>query len=44
MIKLKQHGDALDMRTNKIEKAYIKGNTINLNNHQKKLFNKYSTK
>ena len=23
------------MRTNKIEKAYIKGNTINLNNHQK---------
>ena len=37
-------GDALDMRTNKIEKAYIKGKVINLNNHQKELFNKYSNK
>ena len=37
-------GDALDMRTNKIEKAYIKGNAINLNNHQRELFNKYSNK
>ena len=37
-------GDALDMRTNKIEKAYIKGKAINLNNHQRELFNKYSNK
>lgn len=34
-------GDALDMRTNNIEIAYIKGNKINLNNHQKDLFKKY---
>ena len=34
-------GDALDMRTNNVERAYINGNEINLNNHQKELFNKY---
>ncbi|MDC0249389.1 amidohydrolase family protein, partial [Flavobacteriales bacterium] len=34
-------GDALDMRTNNVEKAYIKGVAIDLNNHQKKLFEKY---
>ncbi len=37
-------GDALDMKTNNIEKAYIKGVAIDLNNHQKALFNKYSNK
>jgi imidazolonepropionase-like amidohydrolase len=34
-------GDALDMRSNNVEKAYINGKEINLNNHQKELFNKY---
>ena len=34
-------GDALDMRTNNVERAYINGNEINLNNHQKELFEKY---
>ena len=34
-------GDALDMRTNNVEKAFINGISINLNNHQKDLFNKY---
>ena len=34
-------GDALDMRTNNVEQAYIKGNIIDLNNHQKELFEKY---
>jgi imidazolonepropionase-like amidohydrolase len=34
-------GDALDMRTNNIEKAFIKGIEIDLNNHQKELFEKY---
>ncbi|MBC8266831.1 MAG: amidohydrolase family protein [Flavobacteriales bacterium] len=33
--------DALDMRTNNVEQAYIKGNPIDLNNHQKELFQKY---
>ena len=37
-------GDALDMRTNNIEKAYIKGNAIDLNNHQKELFEKYKNR
>jgi imidazolonepropionase-like amidohydrolase len=37
-------GDALDMRTNNIEKAYIKGIAIDLNNHQKELFNKYKSR
>ena len=35
-------GDALDMRTNNIEYAFIKGKSIDLNNHQKELFNKYN--
>ena len=35
------NGDALDMRTNNIEKAYIQGVQVDLNNHQKELFNKY---
>ncbi|MEC7645904.1 MAG: amidohydrolase family protein [Bacteroidota bacterium] len=34
-------GDALDMRTNNVEKAFINGAEINLNNHQKELYNKY---
>jgi len=37
-------GDALDMRTNNVEKAYIKGIEIDLNNHQKELFNKYKNR
>ena len=37
-------GDALDMRTNNIEHAYIKGKTVDLNNHQKELFNKYNNR
>ena len=37
-------GDALDMRTNNVEKAYIKGVAIDLNNHQKELFNKYKNR
>ncbi len=37
-------GDALDMRTNNVEEAFIKGNSIDLNNHQKQLFNKYKIK
>jgi imidazolonepropionase-like amidohydrolase len=34
-------GDALDMRTNNVERAYIKGHPVDLNNHQKELFEKY---
>jgi len=34
-------GDALDMRTNNVEKAYLQGVAVDLNNHQKKLFEKY---
>ena len=34
-------GDALDMRTNNVEIAYIRGKIIDLNNHQKDLFQKY---
>ena len=37
-------GDALDMRTNNIEKAFIKGIEIDLNNHQKELFEKYKNR
>jgi imidazolonepropionase-like amidohydrolase len=37
-------GDALDMRTNNIEKAYIKGKAVDLNNHQKELFEKYNNR
>ena len=34
-------GDALDMIENNVEKAFIRGNEINLNNHQKELYNRY---
>lgn len=34
-------GDALDMISNNIEQAFIKGNEIDLNNHQKELYIKY---
>ena len=37
-------GDALDMMTNSVEKAYIQGKTIDLNNHQKELYEKYTKK
>ena len=37
-------GDALDMRTNNVEQAFINGVSINLNNHQKALFNKYKNR
>ena len=37
-------GDALDMRTNNVEHAFIKGETVDLNNHQKELFNKYNNR
>ena len=37
-------GDALDMRTNNVEQAFIKGNSIDLNNHQKELFEKYKNR
>lgn len=37
-------GDALDMRTNKVEKAWIKGKEINLSNSQLELYEKYSQK
>ena len=37
-------GDALDMRTNNIELSFIKGIPVNLNNHQKELFEKYKNR
>ena len=37
-------GDALDMRTNNVEKAFIKGIEIDINNHQKDLFEKYKNR
>jgi imidazolonepropionase-like amidohydrolase len=37
-------GDALDMRTNNIEMAFIRGKQINLDNVQKQLYKKYMTK
>ena len=37
-------GDALDMRTNNVEKAFIKGKSIDLNNDQKELYLKYKNK
>ena len=37
-------GDALDMRTNNVEKAYIHGVEVDLNNHQKELFKKYKNR
>ena len=37
-------GDALDMRTNKLEKAYIQGRDISLESHQTELYKRYSNK
>jgi len=37
-------GDALDMRTNKVELAFIKGKKIDLDNRQKQLYNTYREK
>ena len=37
-------GDALDMRTNNLEQAFIQGRNISLNNHQKELYEKYKAK
>ena len=37
-------GDALDMRTNKVISAFIQGRSLDLDNHQEKLYRKYSKK
>ncbi|HRP60234.1 MAG TPA: amidohydrolase family protein, partial [Vicingus sp.] len=37
-------GDALDQTTNNVEQAFIQGRQIDLDNHQKRMFNKYSEK
>lgn len=37
-------GDALDMRTNILSKAYIQGRDISLESHQTKLWKRYSNK
>ncbi|KZS38457.1 amidohydrolase [Aquimarina aggregata] len=37
-------GDALDMRTNQIEKVFIQGRDISLESHQTKLWKRYSSK
>ena len=37
-------GDALDMKTNNIEQAFIKGKSVDLNDHQKELYQKYKKK
>lgn len=37
-------GDALDMRTNNVIAAFIQGRKIDVDNHQKKLYRKYSSK
>jgi imidazolonepropionase-like amidohydrolase len=37
-------GDALDVMTNNVEIAWIKGRKINLDNHQKALYSKYRNK
>jgi len=37
-------GDALDMRTNKLTAAFIQGRILDLDNHQEKLYRKYSKK
>lgn len=37
-------GNALDMRTNKITMALIDGQQVDLNNHQKELYEKYNEK
>jgi len=38
------NGDALDMRTNKVEKAFIQGRDISLDSHQKVLYRRYMKK
>ena len=37
-------GDALDMRGNNVETAFIQGRFVDMDNHQKKLYRKYSEK
>ena len=37
-------GDALDMRTNNVELAFIRGKKIDLNNVQTSLYKKYKEK
>ncbi len=37
-------GDALDMRTNNVERAFINGRNISLDTHQKQLYRKFSAK
>ncbi|MCX6295247.1 MAG: amidohydrolase family protein [Bacteroidetes bacterium] len=37
-------GDALDMKSNNVERAFIKGNDIDLNTDQKDLYEKYKKK
>ena len=37
-------GDALDMRTNNVEMAFIKGRKLDLDNHQKQLYRKFRNK
>lgn len=37
-------GDALDMRTNNVERAWIRGKTLQLTNEQQKLYKTYSDK
>lgn len=37
-------GDALDMRTNKLTKAFIQGREISLESHQTELYHRYSDK
>ncbi len=37
-------GDALDMRTNNVTSAFIQGRLLDLDNHQEKLYRKYSGK
>lgn len=37
-------GDALDMRTNQLEKAFIQGRDISLESHQTKLWKRYNNK
>lgn len=37
-------GDALDMKSNNVERAFVKGSSIDLNNDQKMLYEKYKKK
>lgn len=37
-------GDALDMRTNKLDKAFIQGRDVSLETHQTELYKRYSNK